>query len=210
MMSNIVIVDYGMGNLFSLMSAFRKIGYSPTISKSHEELTQADVIVLPGVGSFPKAMACINKLGLKRIIIDHANAGKKLLGICLGHQLLFEGSEELGGAEGLGLLGGRVVSLANVAKVEMILPHIGWRQVLSDDYDPLFAAINKDMFYFTHTFAAHPDKSYSHAITSYNSYPFCAAIKHSNIVGFQFHPEKSREAGLRLLHSSINKEAEIL
>jgi imidazole glycerol-phosphate synthase subunit HisH len=192
----ILVLDYGMGNLRSVEKALEHVGAVATISADPDEVRAADGLILPGVGAFPRAMERIRATGLDRLIAERAAAGTPILGICLGLQLLFERSAELGGAEGLGLLPGEVTAIdAPGLKV----PHIGWEPVHWEHESALTEGIDSDTpFYFVHSFAVRPAGEDVLGTAEYGERFACAAER-GNVFGVQFHPEKSSAAGLRLL-----------
>ncbi|HVX33240.1 MAG TPA: imidazole glycerol phosphate synthase subunit HisH [Solirubrobacterales bacterium] len=192
----ILILDYGMGNLRSVEKALEHVGARAAIGAEPDAVRAADGLILPGVGAFPRAMERIRASGLDELIAERAAAGTPVLGICLGLQLLFERSEELGGADGLGLLPGEVTALdAPGLKV----PHIGWAPVAWEHDSPLAEGIAAGTsFYFVHSFAARPDGADALGTASYGERFVCAAER-DNVFGVQFHPEKSSAAGLSLL-----------
>jgi len=194
--TRIAIVDYGMGNLRSVEKALEHVGVTAAISNDVAELEAADGLVLPGVGAFPRAMARIRELGLDGAIERRRGAGVPILGICLGLQLLFEFSTELGGAEGLGLFAGSVGGLdAGGLKV----PHIGWAPVRWERDSRLSEGIASETpFYFVHSFAPAAGREELLGSAEYGTRFACAAER-DNVFGVQFHPEKSSAAGLRLL-----------
>jgi glutamine amidotransferase len=192
----ILVLDYGMGNLRSVEKALEHVGAGATISADPDEVRAADGLILPGVGAFPRAMERIRATGLDRLIAERALAGTPILGICLGLQLLFERSAELGGAEGLGLLPGEVTAIdAPGLKV----PHIGWEAVHWEHESALTEGIDSDTpFYFVHSFSVRPAGEDVLGTAEYGERFACAAER-GNVFGVQFHPEKSSAAGLRLL-----------
>jgi glutamine amidotransferase len=196
MSARIAILDYGMGNLRSVEKALEQVGATATISRDPAEVRASDGLVLPGVGAFPRAMSRIGELGLDELIAERREAGVPLLGICLGLQLLFESSTELGGSAGLGLLGGPVAELeAGGLKV----PHIGWSPVRWERQSRLTEGIDSETpFYFVHSFAPRPAAAQLLGSAVYGERFACAA-EVGNVFGVQFHPEKSSAAGLRLL-----------
>jgi glutamine amidotransferase len=195
-MTRIALLNYGMGNLRSVEKALERVGASSVITAEHEEARGADGVILPGVGAFPRAMERIRELGLDELVAERAAAGVPVLGICLGLQLLFESTTELGGAEGLGLLQGPVEEIeAEGLKV----PHIGWSPVRWERESRLAAGIEDETpFYFVHSFAPQPRDESVLGTAAYGSRFACAAER-GNVFGVQFHPEKSSSAGLRLL-----------
>ena len=196
MTARICILDYGMGNLRSVEKALEHVGASATISSDPEAIRAADGLILPGVGAFPKAMTRVRELGLDELTRERLEAGVPVLGICLGLQLLFDSTTELGGAEGLGLLPGGVAELdAPGLKV----PHIGWSPVRWEKPSRLTEGIESETpFYFVHSFAPSPADEDLLGSAAYGARFACAAER-DNVFGVQFHPEKSSGAGLRLL-----------
>jgi glutamine amidotransferase len=196
MTARIAILDYGMGNLRSVEKALEHIGAAATITNDAGAVRSADGVILPGVGAFPKAMERVRELGLDELIAERLAAGVPILGICLGLQLLFDSSTELGGAAGLGLLPGEVRELdADGLKV----PHIGWSPVRWERDSKLTEGIdNETPFYFVHSFAPRTESSDLLGSAAYGARFACAAER-DNVYGVQFHPENSSSAGLRLL-----------
>jgi glutamine amidotransferase len=196
MSARIAILDYGMGNLRSVEKALEHVGVTAHRTDDADEVRAADGVILPGVGAFPAAMERIRRLRLDELISERREAGVPILGICLGLQLLFESSSELGGADGLGLLGGPVGELeAEGLKV----PHIGWSPVRWEKESRLAEGIPSETpFYFVHSFA--PSASGGELLGSAEyGRRFACAAERDNVFGVQFHPEKSSAAGLRLL-----------
>jgi glutamine amidotransferase len=196
MSARIAILDYGMGNLRSVEKALEHVGVTAKITKDAGEVRAADGVILPGVGAFPRAMERIRELGFDALIAERRDEGTPILGICLGLQLLFESSSELGGGAGLGLLEGPVGELeAEGLKV----PHIGWEPVRWERESRLIEGIASETpFYFVHSFAPRPGAEALLGTAVYGSRFACAA-ECDNVFGVQFHPEKSSAAGLRLL-----------
>jgi glutamine amidotransferase len=196
MTTRICILDYGMGNLRSVEKALEHVGATATIANDAATIRAADGLVLPGVGAFPKAMAGVRELGLDELIAERRDAGVPILGICLGLQLLFDSTTELGGAEGLGLLAGEVDVLDAPG---LKIPHIGWSPVRWEKGSRLTEGIESGTpFYLVHSFAPNPDASDLLGTAAYGARFACAAER-DNVFGVQFHPEKSSAAGLRLL-----------
>jgi imidazole glycerol-phosphate synthase subunit HisH len=195
-MTKIAILDYGMGNLRSVEKALEHVGATAIVSADAAVVREADGVVLPGVGAFPRAMERIGEAGLDELIAERRGAGVPILGICLGLQLLFESSTELGGARGLGLLEGEVTGIeAGGLKV----PHIGWSPVRWERESRLTAGIESETpFYFVHSFAPRPGPGELLGSAAHGERFACAAER-DNVFGVQFHPEKSSAAGLRLL-----------
>jgi imidazole glycerol-phosphate synthase subunit HisH len=196
MTARICILDYGMGNLRSVEKALEHVGATATIANDPDRVRAADGVILPGVGAFPKAMERVRELGLDELIGERREAGVPILGICLGLQLLFESTTELGGGDGIGLLPGPVAELeADGLKV----PHIGWSPVRWERESKLTEGIESETpFYFVHSFAPQAQGSDRLGSAVYGARFACAA-QHGNVFGVQFHPEKSSAAGLRLL-----------
>ncbi len=196
MSTRIAILDYGMGNLRSVEKALEHVGVTAQITDEAEEVRAADGVILPGVGAFPRAMEQVRDLGLEELIGERREAGVPILGICLGLQLLFDTTTELGGGTGLGLLGGSVEELdAPGLKV----PHIGWSPVRWERESRLCEGIDSETpFYFVHSFAPRPTEGELLGSAEYGTRFACAAER-DNVFGVQFHPEKSSAAGLRLL-----------
>jgi glutamine amidotransferase len=198
------IVDYGVGNLFSLKSSFAFIGAEAVVSASPEELAACDRIVLPGVGAFADAARKLREAGLRQTVIDEAMSGKPLLGICLGMQMLFERSFEYGEYEGLGLIAGAVKPIAPVIGPGIKVPHIGWNALrFPKDRPkcPLFRYIDEGSYvYFVHSYAAMDCGPDVIAWTDYGA-PLVAAAAKGSVYGCQFHPEKSGEVGLNILRA---------
>ena len=196
MSARIAILDYGMGNLRSAEKALEHVGVTATISRDPGEARAADGVILPGVGAMPRAMERICEYGLDELIAERRQAGVPILGICLGLQLLFESTAELGGSDGLGLLEGPVDGLqAEGLKV----PHIGWSPVRWERESRLTEGLPSGTpFYFVHSFAPRPSPDDLLGSAEHGSRFACAAER-ENVFGVQFHPEKSSSAGLRLL-----------
>lgn len=206
----IAIVDYGVGNLFSLKSSFSAIDVDAVVTADPEILKSADRIILPGVGAFEDAAKKLRESGLDKVLTDLANQGKPLLGICLGMQLLFEKSYEYGEHEGLGLIKGSVKPIKDVIPSELKIPHIGWNPLICKKESLLFSHINDgDCVYFVHSFyAADCDESVI-AVSEYGA-ELTAAVQNKNVFGCQFHPEKSGKVGLDILRAFAEiKENEI-
>jgi imidazole glycerol-phosphate synthase subunit HisH len=196
MTARIAILDYGMGNLRSVEKALEHIGARATITSDATEVRAADGLILPGVGAFPRAIERIGELGLDELAVERRAAGVPILGICLGLQLLFDSTTELGGAAGLGLLPGPV---AGLDAGDLKVPHIGWSPVRWERESRLIEGIESETpFYFVHSFAPQPAAAELLGTAAYGERFACAA-ESGNVFGVQFHPEKSSAAGLRLL-----------
>lgn len=196
MSARVAILDYGMGNLRSVEKALEHVGATATITSDAAAVRDADGLVLPGVGAFPRAMERVRERGLDELISERREAGVPILGICLGLQLLFDSTTELGGATGLGLLPGPVEELE---AGELKVPHIGWSPVRWERPSRLVEGIESETpFYFVHSFAPRPGVTDLLGTAAYGARFACAAER-GNVFGVQFHPEKSSAAGLRLL-----------
>ena len=195
----IAIVDYGVGNLFSLVCSFQAIGVEAKLTKDKTENQQAEKIILPGVGAFGDASERLFSSGLAEVVIEEAKRGKPVLGICLGMQLLFEKSYEYGVHKGLGLIKGDIRPIADVVPNGYKIPHIGWNALRIKKENPIFRHIkNGDCVYFVHSFYA-ADCEESVIATSEYGAELTAAVASGNVYGCQFHPEKSGEVGLKIL-----------
>ncbi len=200
----IVIIDYGVGNLFSLRSSFESIGADVVVSDDEEVIARADKIILPGVGAFGDAIAKLRSAGLDKVVIREVKKGKKLLGICLGMQLLFEKSFEYGEWEGLGLLRGTVVPMQGSIPSELMIPHIGWNALIKKREHPLLAGVSAgDCVYFVHSFYAEGCEDSLIATAEYGK-ELTAMVAKDNVAGAQFHPEKSSSVGLSILKAFID------
>ena len=191
------IIDYGVGNLFSLCSSCKAIGQEAFVSGDASELAKADRLILPGVGAFEDAAKKLRDSGMADFVRAQAAAGKPLLGICLGMQLLFERSYEYGCHEGLGLLKGQVVPMEGKLPAELKIPHMGWN-ALEVKSGKLLSGMNGQYVYFVHSFFAENCEDSLSALTEYGI-PITAAVEKGNIYGCQFHPEKSGNVGLNIL-----------
>jgi glutamine amidotransferase len=195
--ARVAVVDYGMGNLRSVEKALEHVGAAAEVTNDHARIRAADAVVLPGVGAFPKAMERIRTLGLDEAIGERVGAGVPVLGICLGMQLLFESSTELGGAEGLGLVPGAVERLPSNG---LKLPQIGWNEVTWLRGAPLVDGLpEQTAMYHVHSFAPRPADEDDVLGTADYGGRFVTAIERGNVLGVQFHPEKSGPHGLGLL-----------
>lgn len=195
----IAIVDYGVGNLFSLSCSLSAIGADVCVTGDEKVLASADGIILPGVGAFCDAAEKLRSTGLDRAVISEARKGKKLLGICLGMQMLFDESLENGVYKGLGLIPGSVRPISETIDKNLKIPHIGWNGLnIKQDCPILKYVKDGDCVYFVHSYHAVTDEKYVIADTEY-SVPLTAAVANGNVYGCQFHPEKSGETGLKIL-----------
>ena len=196
------IIDYGVGNLFSLQSSLRYIGEEAVVTKDVDTLEKCDRIILPGVGAFADAAEKLKKSGMAEVVLEQAAKGKPLLGICLGMQLLFEKSYEYGSCDGLGLIPGVVRPIAPMIGEGLKVPHIGWNGLhfpKNKEKCPLFQELYaEDCVYFVHSFAAVDCDEFVTATAEYGA-ELTAAVARGNVYGTQFHPEKSGETGLKIL-----------
>lgn len=197
----IAIVDYGVGNLLSVAKALEKVGSQSLVTSRAEDLAMADGVILPGVGAFGDAMVSLRRLELLGAIKNYARTGKPLLGICLGMQLLFSVSEEHGNHVGLGLIPGHVIRMRGNYKI----PQVGWNQLEFRKQHPLAKNMQGGEYaYFVHSYYVVPvDSAVILATTDYYQ-PVPAIVVKDNIVGMQFHPEKSSTAGIKLLDNFVN------
>ena len=202
----IAIVDYGVGNLFSLKCSLAAIGVEVTVTGDAAVLQSAEKLILPGVGAFEDAARKLHDSGLDNVIREEAEKGKPILGICLGMQLLFEKSFEFGEHQGLGLIPGSVVPMAGVIPQELKIPHIGWNALRLRKESPLFRYLSDgDFVYFVHSYYASGCDPYVIADTEYGAY-LTAAVQNGNVFGCQFHPEKSGSVGLNILKAFAEME----
>lgn len=198
----LAIVDYGVGNLYSLTSSLRYLGVDTVVTGDRAVLNSADRILLPGVGAFEDAAKKLRSTGLFDFLREIALDGKPLLGVCLGMQLLFERSYEYGCHEGLGLIPGEIRPISDVIPADLKIPHIGWNALsFSEPRSPIFGGLSEgDFVYFVHSYYA---KTEARFITAYSEYgaDLTAAVQNKNVFGCQFHPEKSGEVGLEILRA---------
>lgn len=194
----IAIIDYGVGNLFSIACSLKAIGQDVIVTGNAEEIRKADKLILPGVGAFPDAVKKLKADGLDKVVIEEAQKGKPLLGICLGMQMLFEKSYEFGESSGLSLIKGNVKEIKPLIG-NLKVPHIGWNSLTFTKDSKLFKYIKEgDYVYFVHSFSAQDcDKSVT-STTDYGAV-LTATVENGNVYGAQFHPEKSGEVGLKIL-----------
>ena len=197
----IVIIDYGMGNLKSVRNDLNYLGIENKISDDYDEIRKADALILPGVGAFPDAMDTIEKLGLDKVIKEETEKGKYLLGICLGMQLLFEKGYEGLERTGLGLIKGNIVKMKDDREKNVKIPHIGWNNLKYNRKDILFRNIDEGKYvYYVHSYFA---QSYNDedlvAYSEYGENKIPGIVRRNNIIGAQFHPEKSGTVGLDIL-----------
>ena len=199
----LVIVDYGVGNLFSLKSSFEAIGADVVVSSDGGDIERADKIILPGVGAFGDAITKLRNTGLDKVIAREVAKGKKLLGICLGMQMLFERSFEYGEWEGLGFLRGSVVPMQGRIPEDLMIPHIGWNALIKKSEHPLLSGVKEgDCVYFVHSFYAEGCEDSLIATAEYGP-ELTAMVAKGNVAGAQFHPEKSSSVGLAILKAFV-------
>lgn len=202
----IAIMDYGVGNLFSLRSSLEAIGEAAEVTSDPERIRQADKLILPGVGAFGDAADKLRRTGLADLIREQVQGGKELLGICLGMQLLFEKSYEYGEHEGLGLLKGSVVPMEGSLPAELKIPHIGWNALRIKRESRLLRYVQEgDFVYFVHSYYAEGCEDSLIATAEYGR-ELTAAVERGNVMGCQFHPEKSGTVGLNILRAFCQKE----
>ena len=195
----IAIIDYGVGNLFSLVSSLKSIGVDAVVTDDKAVIGAADKLILPGVGAFGDARKKLSSTGMDAVLLEEAQKGKPILGICLGMQLLFEKSYEYGTHTGLGLLSGEVVSMEGVVPAHYKIPHIGWNALQFKKQNPLFRFIEDgDFVYFVHSYYVKNCDDSLLATTEYGA-ELTAAVAKDSIYGCQFHPEKSGSVGLNIL-----------
>jgi imidazole glycerol-phosphate synthase subunit HisH len=198
----VAILNYGMGNLRSAAMAFEHVGASVEVTSDHDAVRAAHAVVLPGVGAFPKAMEAVRRLGLDELVRERVEAGVPVLGICLGMQLLFESSTELGGASGIGLVTGAVEPLDAAG---LKVPQIGWNEVEWRPEKQLATGLGeRAAMYHVHSYAVKPEDPEVIAGTATYGTEFVSAIERGNLFGVQFHPEKSSRDGLQLLRNFVN------
>ena len=201
----IAVIDYGVGNLFSLTASLKYLGAETVVTNRSEDIEKADRIILPGVGAFEDAAAKLRATGLVDTIMKETAAGKPLLGICLGMQLLFEESHEYGVHKGLGLIKGTVASIDEDLKkkgiTDLKVPHIGWNALDFKEDEPLFKYIKQgDCVYYVHSFYGR-DCEESTIATSMYGIKITGAVRNGSVYGTQFHPEKSGDVGLNILRA---------
>jgi glutamine amidotransferase len=202
MNKKVVIVDYGLGNLFSIEQACKYLGYSTTLSSNPEIILGASNLILPGVGSFEVAMRQLNNHDLVKTLHDFVKTGKPIMGVCLGMQLLFNESHEFGKHNGLGFIEGSVVKFPEKVNEQNIrIPHIGWNKIYNGNLEwfstPLSSTKNESLMYFVHSYYVKPVLNENIlTYSNYDGFEFCSSVKKDNIFGFQFHPEKSGKEGL--------------
>ena len=196
------IVDYNMGNLASVANAFQKIGAKAEIVKDADKLKNYDKLIFPGVGAFGDAMKHLKETNLDEAMKEFIKSGKYVLGVCLGMQLLFERSEEFGNHKGLGIIEGEVVKFDKDKIQNHKIPHMGWNKMFFKRDVSLFEGLENPYLYFVHSFHVVCDEKYVIGKTIYG-YEFVSAVNKDNVFGFQPHPEKSHNAGLKILENFV-------
>jgi len=195
-MARVAIIDYGVGNLRSVEKAFAATGQEAIVTSNKVELQKAERLVLPGVGAFAACMSALHEYGLVDLVLERVKDGVPMLGVCVGMQMLFEGSEEFGKSEGLGLLKGRVRRFSD----DLIVPQVGWNRIHQNRQHALFSGIVDDsFFYFVHSYFCEPEDD--ELIVGETSYGrnYASVVASRNVCGVQFHPEKSQAVGLKML-----------
>ena len=202
----IAVIDYGVGNLFSLCSSLERIGAQAVVTSDPEVIAKADKLILPGVGAFADAAQKLRDTGMDKLVKEQVAAGKEIMGICLGMQLLFEKSYEFGEHQGLGLLSGSVIPMEGTIPPELKIPHIGWNALHFTKDSKLTRYIKDgDCVYFVHSFYA-TDCTESVIATAEYGKELTAAVQQGNVMGCQFHPEKSGQVGLQILRAFCESE----
>ena len=202
----IAIIDYGIGNLFSVVSSFKYIGADAVVTSDPEVIKKSDRILLPGVGAFEDAAKKLRETGLDKVLLEEAKADKPIMGICLGMQMLFEKSYEYGEHKGLGLLKGSVIGMQGVIDSSLQIPHIGYNSLIFKKNHPLLKYIKEgDFVYFVHSYYAVDCEDSLLAYAEYDK-DITAIVAKDNIMGCQFHPEKSGDVGLNILRAFCEME----
>lgn len=197
------IIDYGVGNLFSLKSSFSAIGEEAVITKDISVLERADRLILPGVGAFRDARKALSESGLEEKVLELVKGGKPMMGICLGMQLLFEKDYEDGEYDGLGLIPGEVRPIREKIGDSLKIPQIGWNALIYKNPSTIFKYIKEgDFVYFVHSYHATGCETYTTAVTEYGA-DLTASVENGNVFGCQFHPEKSGDVGLNILRAFV-------
>lgn len=197
----IAIIDYGVGNLFSLKSSFAAIGQEAVVTSDPKVIEAADRVILPGVGAFGDAAEKLRQSGMAQVVKDQAAKGKPIMGICLGMQLLFDKSCEYGEHEGLGLIHGNIRPISEIIKRGLKIPHIGWNALIMKKQSALFKYLSEgDCVYFVHSYYAAECEKNTTATAEYSA-ELTASVENGNVYGCQFHPEKSGEVGLNILRA---------
>ena len=200
---NIAIINYGMNNLYSVQNACDKIGLDSIITDDYDIIMKSKIVILPGVGAYLEAMKSIKAKKLDRAIYDFIDSGKPFFGICLGMQLLFTESEEFGNNKGLGIIDGNVIKFKSNIQKKLIVPHVGWNKVSfrnkNHEKSIMKNNLNKDFMYFVHSYhVVLESNEIELTSTEYQDIDYCSSIIKENITAFQFHPEKSGNAGMKI------------
>ncbi|MBR2311917.1 MAG: imidazole glycerol phosphate synthase subunit HisH [Clostridia bacterium] len=206
----VAIIDYGVGNLFSLKSSLAALGATATVTADRDVIRAADRVILPGVGAFGDAAEKLRQSGLAEVVCEVAKSGKPIMGICLGMQLLLEKSFEYGEHEGLGLIKGEIRPITDVIPSDLKVPHIGWNALqFHGKKHPLFKYLSEgDCVYFVHSYYGANCEDAVIATAEYGA-PLTAAVAKDNVMGCQFHPEKSGKAGLAILRAFCEMEGTV-
>lgn len=206
----IAVIDYGVGNIFSLLCSLKAVCPDVVFTSDKEIIRKADKIILPGVGAFEDAARLLKETGMGDLVKEEAAKGKPIMGVCLGMQLLFDYSYEYGKFEGLGLIPGNVVPMKGAVAADLKVPQMGWNALhFTGLKSPVFEGINEgDYVYFVHSFYATDCKDYTICTTDY-SIPITAAVCNGNVIGCQFHPEKSGDVGLKILKNFCSMEGNV-
>lgn len=210
MSKNIVIIDYSLGNMFSVQQALAHYGVNAVVSDNKNDIEAADALVLPGVGAFGEAMVHLNKNEIVGPIKSSIEQGKPFLGICLGLQLLFDSSEEFGATKGLGIIPGTIKKF-NFEDTKVKVPQMGWNNIIEPfenkwQNTPLSEIKNNEFMYFVHSYYANPlNKEHVLCETEYAGLKYCSAVIKDNVMATQFHPEKSADEGLKIYKNWLNK-----
>ena len=206
----VAIIDYGVGNLFSLKSSLAALGATATVTADRDIIRAADRVILPGVGAFGDAAEKLRQSGLAEVVCEVAKSGKPIMGICLGMQLLLEKGFEYGEHEGLGLIKGEIRPITDVIPADLKVPHIGWNALqFHGKKHPLFKYLNEgDCVYFVHSYYGANCEDAVIATAEYGA-PLTAAVAKNNVMGCQFHPEKSGKAGLSILRAFCEMEGTV-
>lgn len=200
-MTSVSLIDYGLGNLGSVMNMLKRVGANSRLVKTADEIASSDRLILPGIGAFDTGMRLLDETGLTPAIKAFAATGRPVMGICLGMQLLLDSSEE-GSSPGLGLISGRSLRIPDAAGVRV--PHMGWNRVEPVRADPLVAQLPDDSrFYFVHTYRVVPDDDGDVLAVTQYGVPFASMIRSENVMGAQYHPEKSHAFGMRVLSNFV-------
>lgn len=201
-MTTVSLIDYGLGNLGSVLNMLKRVGANSRLVKNAEEIASSDRLILPGIGAFDTGMRLLNEAGLSPAIKAFASTGRPVMGICLGMQLLLDSSEE-GSLAGLGLISGRSLRIPDADGIRV--PHMGWNSVEPVRDDPLVAELPEgSRFYFVHSYRVVPDADQDVLATTEYGVPFASMIRSENVMGAQYHPEKSHAFGMRVLSNFVS------